>query len=329
MGFSYFYSDGTLEEIKSVETVVPFTGVLPPAQETTVTLKPMDNVVPLPERPDDCAISVTPITGALGAEVRGVDFGRALDADTVAAVKAALLEHLVLYFPDQDLEPDHLVAMAGYFGELEKERFIPPLEGHPGVHILKGISKSKLTTQNLMWHVDHSYKPQPSFGGALYAVDVPESGGDTMFASMYAAYDALSDRMKQYLESLVAVHDVVAYGLRSGLFETEDTRKAILRMPPAAEHPLVCTHPETGRKMLFVNQAWTTKIKDLDPHESQSILTFLFEHATKVEFQCRIRWRNRGLLLWDNRAVQHRGIPDYEGPRIMHRVAIKGEWTPQ
>lgn len=274
------------------------------------------------------SLSIQPLTGALGAEVSGVDFGAPLSDETLAAVKAALAEHLVLYFPDQDLQPDDLIALAHYFGALEKERFIPPLEGHPGVHILRGISKNKLTTQNLIWHVDHSYKPQPSFGGALYAIDVPESGGDTMFASMYAAYDALSDKMKSYLDGLVAVHDVVAYGLRSGLFETEDTRQAILRMPLPAEHPLVCTHPETGRKMLYVNQAWTTKIKDLSPHESQSILTFLFEHATQVEFQCRVRWRNKGLLLWDNRAVQHRGIPDYEGPRIMHRVAIQGTWTP-
>ena len=273
-------------------------------------------------------LTIRPMTGALGAEVRGVDLGLALTESAVTAVKEALLDHLVLYFPDQDLEPDHLITLAHYFGDLETERFIPPLDGHPGVHILKGISKSRLTTQNLIWHVDHSYKLQPSLGGALYAVDVPESGGDTLFASMYAAYDALSDRMRRYLEGLTAVHDVVAYGLRSGLFETVDTRQAIVRMPPASEHPLICTHPETGRKMLFVNQAWTTNIKDLDPQESQSILTFLFEHAIRPEFQCRIRWCNRGLLIWDNRAVQHRGIPDYEGPRILHRVSIKGDWTP-
>ncbi len=291
----------------------------------------MDDAVPIQTDAEggSANLGIRPMTGALGAEVHGVNLSVPLDESAAAAVKAALLDHLVLYFPEQDLEPDHLIALAHSFGELETERFIPPLEGHPGVHILKGISKNKLTTQNLIWHVDHSYKPQPSLGGALYAIDVPESGGDTLFANMYAAYEALSDRMKQYLEGLIAVHDVVAYGLRSGLFETEDTRKAIMRMPLASEHPLVCTHPETGRKMLFVNQAWTTKIRDLEPHESQSILTFLFEHATRPEFQCRIRWSNRGLLLWDNRAVQHRGIPDYEGPRIMHRVSIKGEWTPQ
>lgn len=277
---------------------------------------------------DSSALDIKPLTGALGAEVRGVDFSHPLTDADVAAVKQALADHLVLYFPDQNLEPDHLIALAQYFGQLEKERFIPPLESHPGVHILKGISKNKLTTQNLNWHVDHSYKPQPSFGGALYAIDVPDSGGDTMFASMYAAYDSLSEKMKHYLDGLVAVHDVVAYGLRSGLFETADTRQAIMRMPLPAEHPLVCTHPDTGRKMLYVNQAWTTKIKDLSPHESQSILSFLFEHATQAEFQCRVRWQNKGLLLWDNRAVQHRGVPDYDGPRVMHRIAIAGEWTP-
>ena len=273
-------------------------------------------------------LEIRPMTGALGAEVRGIDFSAPLSDQEIESVEAALSAHLVLYFPDQELEPDDLKVMAGYFGELEKERFIPPLEGYPGVHVLKGISKSKLTTQNLIWHVDHSYKPEPSFGGVLYAVDVPSSGGDTMFSSMYKAYDALSETMKKYLEGLVAVHDVVAYGLRSGLFETEDTRQAILRMPLPSEHPLVCTHPETGRKMLYVNEAWTTKIKDLSPLESKSILAFLFEHATQQEFQCRVRWQNKGLLLWDNKAVQHRGVPDYEGPRLMHRVAIQGNWKP-
>jgi len=273
-------------------------------------------------------IEVMPMTGALGAEVRGVDLSQDLDQSTVERLHNILFEHLVLYFPDQDLEPDHLLTFARYFGQVEKERFIPPLEGHEGVHILKGVNKSKLTTQNLIWHVDHSYKPQPSFGGGLYSIDVPGHGGDTLFASMHKAYDALSDKMKEYLHGLTAVHDVVAYGLRSGLFEKEDTRAAITRMPPASEHPLVCSHPETGKKMLFVNEAWTTKIKGLDPLESQHLLAFLFEHARQPEFQCRVRWQNRGLLFWDNRAVQHRGVPDYEGPRIMHRVAVKGEWTP-
>lgn len=271
---------------------------------------------------------IKPMTGALGAEVRGVDLSHDLAPESVRFLHDVLFEHLVLYFPDQDLAPDDLLRFARYFGQVEKERFIPPLEGHEGVHILKGVNKSKLTTQNLIWHVDHSYKPQPSFGGGLYSVDVPSHGGDTLFASMHKAYDALSEKMKVYLDGLTAIHDVVAYGLRSGLFEKEDTRAAITRMPPASEHPLVCRHPETGRKMLFVNEAWTTKIVGLDPLESQHLLAFLFEHARQPEFQCRVRWQNRGLLFWDNRAVQHRGVPDYEGARIMHRVAVKGEWTP-
>lgn len=120
-----------------------------------------------PARSAASILDIRPMTGALGAEVRGVDFSAPLSDQEVDAVEAALSENLVLYFPDQELEPDHLKVMAGYFGELEKERFIPPLEGHPGVHVLKGISKSKLTTQNLIWHVDHSYKPEPSFGGVL------------------------------------------------------------------------------------------------------------------------------------------------------------------
>lgn len=277
---------------------------------------------------DHHSFSVRRLSGALGAEITNVDLSRDLTADTANGIKTALAEHSVLMFPNQTLEPDDLITLAEHFGELEAERFIPPLEGHPGVHVLKGISKSKLTTQNLIWHVDHSYKEHPLMTAALYAIDVPEAGGDTLFASMSAAYDALSDRMKTYLDGLTAVHDVVAYGLRSGLFETQDARAAIQRMPAATEHPLVCRHPLSGRKMLFVNESWTTKIKGLDPQESAAILNFLFEHARRPEFQLRLTWHNGALCIWDNLAVQHRGIPDYDGPRLMHRVSVTGTWRP-
>jgi len=237
------------------------------------------------------------------------------------------MEHQVLAIRDQDLSPETLRTFGEYFGEMEVERFIPALEGHPGVHILRGVSKNKLTTQNLIWHVDHSYKEMPSMGACLYAVDVPETGGDTLFANSYEAYDALSDRMKAHIEGLNGIHDLMAYGIRSGLFNNMDRRVALQRMPPA-EHPLVATHPETGRKMLFVNESWTTDIAGLESGESKAILKYLLDHATKPEFQCRVRWENGTLLIWDNLAVQHRGIPDYDCPRIIHRVAIKGEWRP-
>lgn len=272
--------------------------------------------------------TVRPITGGCGAEIFGVDLSAPLHPQTVAGLRQVLLEHLVIFFHDQHLEPDGLRTFGQYFGEIEKERFIPALEGHEGIHVLRGISKNKLTTQNLIWHVDHSYKEMPSMAAALYAVDVPEAGGDTLFANMYKAYDALSPGMKQCLEGRVAVHDLVAYGIRSGLFETAEQRAAISRMPAPVEHPLVCVHPETGRKMLFVNEAWTTTIKDVSPLESRHLLDFLFAHAAQPEFQCRLRWRNNSLAIWDNRAVQHRGIPDYERHRILHRVAIGGTWRP-
>jgi taurine dioxygenase len=273
------------------------------------------------------AVQITPTGPYIGAEITGIDLGN-LDATSVATIREALAQHAVLTFPDQDLTPDHLLAFAKHFGEIENERFIPKLDDHPGVHVLRGISKTKLTTQNLIWHVDHSYKEHPLMLAALYALDVPATGGDTLFASMTAAYDALSERMKAYLEGLTAIHDVVAYGLRSGLFNTTDARAAIMRMPPPVEHPLVCQHPHSGRRMIFVNESWTTSICGLDPAESRAILDFLFAHATRPEFQLRLPWKERSLCLWDNLAVQHRGIPDYDGLRLMHRVSVTGNWRP-
>ena len=272
-------------------------------------------------------VRVRPLGPYIGAEVRGLNLAH-LDDGTVATVREELARHAVLIFPEQDLTPDHLLALAHHFGAIEHERFIPKLDGHPGVHLLRGISKTKLTTQNLIWHVDHSYKEHPLAIAALYALDVPPAGGDTLFASMSAAYDGLSDRMKTYLEGLTAVHDVMAYGMRSGLFNSADARAAIARMPPPAEHPLVCTHPASGRKILFVNESWTTSIVGLDPDESRAILDYLFAHATRPEYQFRLHWTKGSVCLWDNCAVQHRGIPDYDGLRLMHRIAVTGTWRP-
>ena len=271
---------------------------------------------------------ISPMTGALGADITGLDVSKPLDPQTLAGLKKALTDYQVLAIRNQNLDPDDLKAFGEQFGNMEVERFIPALDGHPGVHILRGVSKNKLTTQNLIWHVDHSYKEKPSKAACLYAVDVPESGGDTLFASSYQAYETLSDRMKAHIDGLNATHDLMAYGIRSGLFNNMDRRIALQRMPPAVEHPLVITHPDSGRKMLFVNESWTTDIVGLESDESQAILKYLLTHATKPEFQCRVRWQNKTLLIWDNLAVQHRGIPDYDCPRIMHRVAIEGEWQP-
>ncbi|MDX2144559.1 MAG: TauD/TfdA family dioxygenase [Rhodospirillaceae bacterium] len=273
-------------------------------------------------------MTVSTLGGVLGARVGGISLAEPLTPSDATRIKAAFAEHSMLLFDDQDLTPDHLIAFGNCFGEIEDERFIPKLEGHPGVHVLKGISGGKLTTQNLIWHVDHSYKERPLMMAALYALDVPTTGGDTLFANMAAAYEALSGRMKAYLEGLSAVHDVASYGLSSGLFDSVEARSAVGRMPPAVTHPLVVRHPVSNRKTLFVNQSWTTRILGLDPAESRAILDYLFAHATRPEFQYRLKWRNRTLCAWDNLALQHRGIPDYSGPRLMYRVSVAGTWRP-
>jgi len=279
-------------------------------------------------------INVRGITGALGAEIGGVDLSQSIPPAVRSEIDRAILEYSVLVFRDQTLSPEQLAEVGKQFGELEEEPFIPKLEGHEGVYLLSGAGGARLSTQNLHWHVDHSYREVPSAGTFLYAIDVPEVGGDTMFASMYKAYDALSEPMKAIASQLTIIHDVLQYGLTAGHMslarpEAIGRLQAMRGRFPQIEHPLVCTHPETGRKFLYVNPSWASGIKGMSPKESQALLTFFNEHSTQqVKLQCRVRWANGTVVYWDNRCVQHSPIADYTAPRIMHRVAIAGSWRP-
>ncbi|MDX2222459.1 MAG: TauD/TfdA family dioxygenase [Rhodospirillaceae bacterium] len=280
------------------------------------------------------SVQIRRLTGALGAEVDGVDLGRPLPPDTKATLDQLILDHSVLVFRNQTLSPLQLAALGRQFGELEEEPFIPKLEGHEGVYLLSGAGGSRLSTQNLHWHVDHSYREVPSYGTFLYAIDVPAAGGDTLFASMYHAYDALSAEMKRIVDGLVVIHDVLQYGLNAGHMslgrpEVIGRFAAMRQRFPQIEHPLVCTHPETGRKFLYINPAWASGIKGMTPAESGALLAFLNAHATQqAKFQCRVHWTNGTVVFWDNRCVQHSPTADYTDPRIMHRVAIAGRWRP-
>ncbi len=271
-------------------------------------------------------IRVRPIAGALGAEIAGVDLALPLGNQAFQEIHDALMRHLVIFFRDQDITPDQHKAFAGAFGALQVHPFAPKLDGHPEILVIENDEARPSKINN--WHTDVTFLEKPPLGSVLHAQAVPEAGGDTMWASMYAAYDALSDRMQAFLSDLVGVHDFTHnFGKRllrqDGGFEK--LQKAQAEMPPA-EHPVVRTHPVTGRKGLFVNSAFTTHIKDMPAKESEAVLGFLYEHMRTPEFTCRFTWSKHAIAFWDNRCTQHYPIADYwPAHRRMHRVTIDGE----
>ncbi len=269
------------------------------------------------------SIEVTPLTAAIGAEVAGVDLRAALDDDTVTAVRSALLRHLVLFFRHQPLRDEEHLAFALRFGPLS----VPPLatkyQDRPTVTVLDQVHPKGEGADE--WHSDNTFMDRPPMGSILRAVQLPLVGGDTCFASMYAAYEALSPPLQTLVDGLTAVHDV-----------TKPMRKAIAaghttltlaemqeRWPPV-EHPVVVTHPETGRKGLFVNRNSTTAIVGVSERENDTLLPFLLDHARSPEFQCRFHWEPDSIAFWDNRCVQHYAVADYVERRVMRRVTIDG-----
>ncbi len=269
------------------------------------------------------SIQVTPLTAAIGGEVSGVDLRTPLDDATVGALRAALLDRLVLFFRDQPLSDDEHLGFAQRFGPLS----VPPLatkyQDRPTVTVLDQVSPKGEGADE--WHSDNTFMDHPPMGSILRAVQLPAVGGDTCFASMYAAYEALSPPVRALVDQLTAVHDV-----------TKPMRKAIAaghaaltlsemqeRWPPV-EHPVVVTHPETGRKGLFVNRNSTTSIVGLSERENDALLPFLLDHARSPEFQCRFHWEPDSIAFWDNRCVQHYAVADYVERRVMRRVTIDG-----
>jgi taurine dioxygenase len=278
-------------------------------------------------------LDIRPLTGALGCEILGVDLAH-LDDATWNGIYQAFLDYSVVVFRDQELDEQSFREFGLRFGKLEDEPFLPHKTDTPGVYYFKGAGGTKkLSTQNLGWHMDHSYQKNPSLGAMLYALSVPAAGGDTLFSSHYVSYEYLSEPMREFLADKVAIHDVLQYGIDSGHYaiskpEALDALAKTRRKFPQVEHPLICTHPETGRKMLYLNKAWTTAIKGLHPKESKAILDMLKEHSLQDRFQCRVRWYNKSLLIWDNRCVQHSPNVDYEEPRQMLRIAMHSDWIP-
>jgi len=260
------------------------------------------------------SFDVKPLTPVLGAELRGVDLGSTLSTKQVQDIHDALLEYQVIFFRDQHMTMDQHKDLGRRFGTLHCHPAVPGPEGHPEILMLHSDETHKNAAS--AWHSDVSADEVPNLGSILYGKVVPPAGGDTLWASMYAAYDGLSDAMKQFLCGLTAIHE------SEHVFSKI---KGTVANYPTAEHPVVRTHPETGRQALFVNSVFTTGIKELESAEARSLLDFLFRHVETPEFHVRFHWEPNSVAFWDNRCTQHRALADFfPQTRTMQRVTING-----
>jgi len=273
------------------------------------------------------SLDIRQAAGAVGAEIHGVDLRQPLDEGTFGEIRKAFRDYGVIFFRDQDITPEQHIAFAERFGPINVNRFFTPVAGHPQIAEVRKEPDQKKNIGEV-WHTDHSYDQVPALGSVLLAREVPAFGGDTMFASMVAAYDALSDGMKRTLSSLRATHSSRhVFGAKGAAQGTE--LKARLHNPDLATqdaiHPMVIRHPDTGRSAIYVNRNFTTGIEGWTKEESEALLGFLYRHGERPEFTCRFRWEKGSIALWDNRSTWHFAINDYHGQRrLMHRITIEG-----
>ncbi len=271
-------------------------------------------------------IEARPTSGAVGAEILGIDLSKELDNSDVEELRAAFNEYGVIFFRDQNITPEQHIAFAERFGPINVNRFFKAAPGYPQI---AEVRKEREQKNNIGggWHTDHSYDQVPALGSILLAREVPPFGGDTMFASMSHAYEALSDGLKQTLEGLRAVHSSRhVFGAAAQYARGMDDRlgNADSAMQDAI-HPVVIRHPDTGRKTLYVNPGFTLHFEGWTAAESKPLLDFLYAHAARPEFQTRFRWREGSIAFWDNRATWHFAINDYHGERrLMHRITVEG-----
>ena len=268
------------------------------------------------------SIDIRPIAGALGAEILGVDLVSKMGHDTIAAIRQALLDHLVIFFRDQELDPPHQIAFAKRFGKLVKYPMVRGLDGFPEIVPVIKLPDERINFGGL-WHSDTTYLDCPPMGTILAAKELPPCGGDTIFANMYMAYETLSEGMRDMLGGMVGINS----SAKARVSQTRETSaKAPDAMEMIAEHPVVRTHPETGRKLLYVNYGHTVRFRDMSYAESTPLLNFLYAHQSRPEFTCCFRWRPGSVAFWDNRCTQHNPINDYHGfKRVMHRITIAGD----
>jgi taurine dioxygenase len=267
------------------------------------------------------ALEIRPVTAVIGAEVHGVDLRDDLDDVTVAAIRQALLDHLVLFFRGQQLDDESHLAFALRFGPLSISPLATKFQDSPAVTVLDQVAPKGQGADE--WHSDNTFMANPPLGSILRCELLPPVGGDTCFASMYAAYEGLSPNMRQFIDGLTAVHDitkVMKKAIRDG--NTNLSLEEMQAKLPPVEHPVARVHEETGRKALFVNRNSTSHIVGLSERENEVVLPFLLEHARSPEYQCRLHWEPGTVAFWDNRSMQHYAVADYTERRVMRRVTI-------
>jgi alpha-ketoglutarate-dependent taurine dioxygenase len=277
-------------------------------------------------------LDVRPMSGSIGAEIRGVDLRSASDAE-IAHIRRVWLDRKVVFFPDQHLDPTTHLAFAARMGTpTEGHPVLPPMDEHPHIHQIDYAQPRKVAgaapaNRGLVWHADVTFMARPSMATILRAVVIPPAGGDTMWADQRAAFEALSPTMREFCGTLTAVHDA-RYAFSSTLAEIGHGSwdgEEVTELTPVA-HPVVCTHPETGARSLFVNPMFTSHIVELAPAESDVLLAYLYRHSTQPEFTVRYHWRAGDVAMWDNRQTQHSVVGDFgEAERVIQRVTLRGE----
>jgi taurine dioxygenase len=265
-------------------------------------------------------IEIQPLSPTIGAEIRGVRMAGDLPDEQIAEIRQALLDWKVIFFRDQDVSVDDHAAFGRRFGELEIHPFTPNLDSHPEVVVIHHGPKSKRGQNN--WHSDVTWRLEPSLGSILRGRIIPAVGGDTLFADMVTAYERLPDEIKEKIEGRTATH---SFRHNFGRAMSNEQRDAMSERYPDAHHPVVRTHPETGKKSLYVSAPFTTHIDDMEPDESQRVLRQLYRQSFTPEYQCRFHWQADSVAFWDNRAVQHYATFDYHpAERRVERVTIVG-----
>ncbi len=266
------------------------------------------------------------ISGALGAEITGIDLNQELSANLISDIRSAFLEHQVIFLRNQDIGPEQFLRFAKMMGKPIEYPFVKGLPNFPTIIEVKKLEHEVLNFGGI-WHSDTTYLEMPPMGSMLLAKEIPPYGGDTLFANQYLAWESLSSTMKRCLEGLIGISS----SAKADVSKTREDRiksdaKDSANSEYRAEHPIVRTHPETGRKALYVNVAHTTGIVGMSEGESKSILEFLFNHQIKPELTCRFVWQPNSLAFWDNRCTQHNPVNDYHGfRRVMHRITLEGD----
>ena len=271
-------------------------------------------------------INVKPLSGNIGAEIDGVNLKK-ISKEQFKEIKIVFGKYGVIFFRNQNLSPEEEIIFAELWGEININRFFTNLEGYPKIAL---VSKEPDQKKNIggAWHTDHTYDLKPAMGSILFAHQVPKKGGDTLFSSMYAAYETLSDGLKDTLKNMYGRHSSRHVFGTSRAERNDDTVGRIINSDKAKQdaiHPVVITHPQTGKKALFVNPTFTLGFDGWSDEESKPLLNYLYSHATKPEFTCRFKWEEGSIAFWDNRSTWHLAVNDYHGQRrLMHRITING-----